>query len=255
MKPGIFDGVLLLVLSWYGYRGYRRGFLGELLRFLGFFFAVTMAVTQYGFVAGILIDFGGMEDTLKVDVIAVLVTFFGVKLAFWGFSLALNKVTESYTVGKYLNRGGGISLGMMKICVVVMFLVTGVSSLWSRAPDVIARHSVVLPVMIRVGELSMAGIYRISEKFPFLVSNRFVRRYRDYLAGIPKKELPKKLYSRYLLLDGPDRVKLMNFVNGLSEEEKPFVLERLAALEVSELDELLGRVDNSRELIGYLKAR
>lgn len=163
------DVVILLVLAFFGYTGYRRGFLAGLIELLGIVVSVAIPFLLYVPVGHLLERFGvsrlysGAIGFLILWLITLNLYFFGARRLYGRVPLEVHRAP--------LNSSLGILPGIIRGVIVVAVVLTVISmppiQLVSQAA---VDHSLVAPVLVD-GTMTVAT--RASDIFGEAVHNAF----------------------------------------------------------------------------------
>ncbi|MDW7681138.1 MAG: CvpA family protein [bacterium] len=127
LKEIIVDLIIVGVLLFFIYRGFKRGFIKEFMSFFGILVSLILAVRYMSTITAAL--YGALELPQSiVTVIAFLIIFIPVMLLFRWVSKKLKLISRfSFTLGN-LDRIAGITIGLIKgaifisICTMVISL-------------------------------------------------------------------------------------------------------------------------------------
>ena len=132
----IFDLVMIVVLVFFIWRGFIRGFSGEIISFVGFFVAIFCAWNFLDPAVELFRRFLPsltLDDTI-VSIICGVVIFFGVEIIFaliGGVISYAVKVAELTITDHVL----GIVIGILKTFVIIVFIYAVVASFPGLVPD------------------------------------------------------------------------------------------------------------------------
>jgi membrane protein required for colicin V production len=116
----IFDLVILIILAFFVFNGFRRGFLREIAGLVGVVIAFILAVRFMNDFSGIISYYLGLSPRIAVIVTAVVI-FVLVLVTFVVLAKIIQKLMEMATLG-WVNRLFGSLFGLLKGVIIVSIL-------------------------------------------------------------------------------------------------------------------------------------
>ncbi|RJP59513.1 MAG: CvpA family protein [Candidatus Auribacter fodinae] len=109
---GWLDLLVILVLVFFGIRGYKRGLSGELLRVIGLIASFTLAYQFFGMVGEKLSAHSSIPEQLGFIIGYILV--FALVFLFFVILRIIVQRMMTYSFVDALEKGGGVAAGLMK---------------------------------------------------------------------------------------------------------------------------------------------
>jgi membrane protein required for colicin V production len=156
----IFDLVILIILAFFVFNGFRRGFLREIAGLVGVVIAFILAVRFMNDFAGIISYYLGLSPRVAVIVTAVAI-FVLVLISFVVIAKIIQKLMEMATLG-WINRLFGSLFGLLKGVIIVSILALIISLVpGGQEFDREQRESALFDPMRKAGPIIFNGVMKI----------------------------------------------------------------------------------------------
>ena len=156
----IFDLVILIILAFFVFNGFRRGFLREIAGLVGVVIAFILAVRFMNDFSGIISYYLGLSPRIAVIVTAVVI-FILVLVTFVVLAKIIQKLMEMATLG-WINRLFGSLFGLLKGIIIVSILALIISLVpGGQEFDREQRESALFDPMRKAGPIIFNGVMKI----------------------------------------------------------------------------------------------